>query len=248
MRELTYPQVIAINKAIVDITKEPFAIINENNIKSAIGNQYQSYELEEQAVASVFKSIIINHGFQNGNKRTAVACLDVFALRRVCDDTTLTNLTLEIASEGGSKISVNKIANVLFGLKLDESLLEDLSGDDFWNLRNIDLDIEGNLIQDGATVNPISKEELANKFAVSVEHADRDDFKSKEEIEKIAQDTGALRIMFFYLPGENYSGEYSLLYGDEEVAKKVGKEYTQHAYARFDEDGNYHEEILEETK
>ena len=126
MFNLNYEQVVAINKEIVTKTREPFSVLNENNIKSALGNQFQPYELEEQAIASTFKSLIINHGFANGNKRTAVICLRAFSVELKCNDNSLYELTYSLANEGGSKISVNHIANILFDLDLDEDLGEDI--------------------------------------------------------------------------------------------------------------------------
>lgn len=123
MIELTYEEVLNINAEIVAFTNEPFCILNESNIKSAIGNQYQPYDTDEQRIASVYKSLAINHGFQNGNKRTAVTCLYAFDIPIKCSDVTLYNLTYQLASEGGSKISVNKIANILFNLNLEEQLI-----------------------------------------------------------------------------------------------------------------------------
>lgn len=127
MIELTYNQVIAINEQIVNRTGEPFSIINADVIKSSIGNQYQPYDSDEQAIASVFKSLILNHGFQNGNKRTAVACLKVFNVDIKCDDKELVDLVYKIASENGGQVSVNHVANVLFNLGLDESLNESIN-------------------------------------------------------------------------------------------------------------------------
>ena len=129
MFNLNYEQVVAINKEIVTKTGERFSVLNENNIKSALGNQFQPYELEEQAIASTFKSLIINHGFANGNKRTAVICLRAFSVELKCNDNSLYELTYSLANEGGSKISVNHIANILFDLDLEEDLEEDLLDD-----------------------------------------------------------------------------------------------------------------------
>ena len=124
MVNLTKDQVIELNRQIVNHTNEPFLIINNNGLESAIGNQFQPYELVEQIISIVFKSIILNHPFQNGNKRTAVACLKLFNVSLKCSDEQIVNLTYKIAGENGSQISVNSIANILFDLKLDESLDE----------------------------------------------------------------------------------------------------------------------------
>lgn len=118
---------------------------------------------------------------------------------------------------------------------------DSLTSNDFWNLRNISsLSETGNLIIDVDKIRPLTKDELANKFAVSIEHADKGDFKTKEELESLAREIGAERIMFYYEPGDNYSGEYSFLVSDEDVAKELKDKYNQEAYAIFDSEGNYH--------
>ena len=53
-------------------------VININNIKSAIARPYVGYypKIWEKA-AALFESVCRNHGFADGNKRTAVLLLDV---------------------------------------------------------------------------------------------------------------------------------------------------------------------------
>lgn len=127
---------------------------------------------------------------------------------------------------------------------LEEEVVSD--EDAFWNIRNSISDVisdkydEVNLVIDNGEIRPITKEEQANKFAVSVEHANRNDYKSKEEIEKIAKDINAEKIMFFVYKGQ-YGGEYSFLVNDENVAKEIAKKYDQDSYASYDDNGNYHE-------
>lgn len=47
---------------------EPHQIVSKTAIESALGNQYQPYLRRELAYASVYKSLVLNHGFMNGNK------------------------------------------------------------------------------------------------------------------------------------------------------------------------------------
>lgn len=133
--------------------------------------------------------------------------------------------------------------------KLVEGLIESIK-DDFWHLRDLEEPKygTGNLIIDGDKIRPLTKEEVANKFAVSIEHADKDDLKSKKELLDFANKTNAEKIMFFFMPGDNYSGEYSFLYSDEDKVRDIWKEYKQYSYAKYDEDGVFHEvtESIEE--
>ena len=54
---------------------EPHQIVSKAAIESALGNQYQPYSRRELAHSSVYKSLVLNYGFMNGNKRTAVITL-----------------------------------------------------------------------------------------------------------------------------------------------------------------------------
>lgn len=49
-------------------------MINENNLKSALSVQ-QWYDNIEDRACALFRSLIIAHGFQDGNKRTALLAL-----------------------------------------------------------------------------------------------------------------------------------------------------------------------------
>ena len=131
----------------------------------------------------------------------------------------------------------------------NSALKKDLN--DFWNIRDNIKELskiydEVNLIDDGGKLRPLSKEELANKFAVSIEQSDNNDYKTPEELKKFADETGAEHIMFFIFNGQ-YGGEYSFLYsGDdseriEDKVYDIAKKYKQKAYAWYDENGNYHE-------
>lgn len=57
-------------------------IVNENSIRSALGRPYQGYfdSFPEQA-ASLLHALVKNHGFADGNKRTALLVTDLFIRR-----------------------------------------------------------------------------------------------------------------------------------------------------------------------
>lgn len=114
--------------------------------------------------------------------------------------------------------------------------------DEFWHLRDLKEPKygTGNLIIDGDKIRPATKEELAGKYSVSIEHANKGDFKSKEELIDFANKIGAEKIMFYFEPGDNYSNEYSFLLSDRDLAKKIKDEHDQAEFAEFDSEGNYH--------
>ena len=106
---------------------EPFAVVDKNRIYSALGNQIQPYPSKEQAFASMYKSLVINHGFLNGNKRTGVIALYISSKLinnpLKINDKDLCGLTYKIAGEGGSQILVEEIANMVFRYKVSNKEL-----------------------------------------------------------------------------------------------------------------------------
>lgn len=117
IEQITYKDILIINKLCL-FNGEPFGVIDENKIYSAHGNQFQPYPTYEQAFASMYKSLVINHGFLNGNKRTGVVALYVASKMLSnplkINDKDLCRLTYRIASAGGSQISVEEITNLVF--------------------------------------------------------------------------------------------------------------------------------------
>ena len=115
--QISYDDILLINSLCL-FEGEPFGVLDQNRILSALGNQFQPYPNSEQASASVYKSLVINHGFMNGNKRTAVIVLYVLSLminnHLKLSDQDLADLTYKIASEGGSHIDVSEISHQVF--------------------------------------------------------------------------------------------------------------------------------------
>lgn len=128
--EITYQDVLLINKLSL-LEGEPYGVMDAPRIFSAIGNQYQPYPNHQQAFSSVYKSLVINHGFMNGNKRTGVIALYIASKLMnnaiLLNDQELCDLTYQIAGEGGSHISVEDIANKVFGEQITkEETIEEL--------------------------------------------------------------------------------------------------------------------------
>lgn len=155
---------------------------------------------------------------------------------------------LSVRDIGG--LTDKSIENNTLSKKIDltDSLKESIT-DDFWHLRDLKEPKygTGNLVIDSDKIRPLTSDEVANKFAVSIEHADKGDLKTKKELIDFANRTGAEKIMFFFMPGDNYSGEYSFLYSDEDKVRDIWKKYKQYAYAMYDDRGEYHE-ITESLK
>ena len=114
---ITYNQLLLVNKLCL-FDGEPFQVLDEGRIRSALGNQFQPYPYDELIYASVFKSLIINHGFMNGNKRTAAILLHLSTLLTgtalIVTDEELARLIYKIAGEDGSQITVQEIAETVY--------------------------------------------------------------------------------------------------------------------------------------
>lgn len=126
LKLISISDILKINELCL-LKDEPFGVADENRIYSALGNQIQPYPSKEQAFASMYKSLVINHGFLNGNKRTGVIALYISS--KLIDnplkinDKDLCELTYKIAGEGGSQILVEDIANMVFKYKVSNKEL-----------------------------------------------------------------------------------------------------------------------------
>lgn len=85
-------------------------VINESNILSALSVQ-QWYDDDAHLASALLRSLVIGHGFQDGNKRTAAAVANhIYSFQ--CDDSTAEDCILEIAK--GDLKDVNDIASILY--------------------------------------------------------------------------------------------------------------------------------------
>lgn len=113
MIRLNEDDIIQINRIVCSIQKEEYNLLKPEELSSALSNYDSYYDTDEEIISSIFRALIINHCFSNGNKRTA----NIFLLMvkpPKCSDKILEDLTFRIASEGGSKIPVQEIARILY--------------------------------------------------------------------------------------------------------------------------------------
>lgn len=107
---LNVETLLLINKAV----DGPGIVLNQSLLKS-ITSSYEYYNTLEEQGTSVFRSIIKNHAFVDGNKRTAVAFLygfaDVHKLRIRLNETEMFNLILKVAT---SSIEVEQLSKKIF--------------------------------------------------------------------------------------------------------------------------------------
>jgi death-on-curing family protein len=113
MTIFSYEDILAINKRICERENEEFLVINKSNILSALSVQFSYYESDEEIRVALFHHLIIAHGFKDANKRTALVVLlydgDISATQKELED-----ITLEIASSGGSHIDIKSLIPRIF--------------------------------------------------------------------------------------------------------------------------------------
>lgn len=101
--------VIGVNEAICDSDNKQCVVINESNILSALSVQ-QWYD-DAHLASALLRSLVIGHGFQDGNKRTAAAVANhIYSFQ--CDDSTAEDCILEVAK--GNLKDVNDITSILY--------------------------------------------------------------------------------------------------------------------------------------
>lgn len=133
MKYFTYEDVCAINELVCGDDSKESIIINKNNIESALSVQNSYYENEEEIRAALFHHLIIAHGFQDGNKRTAVLTLLYNGPVNVNTEQ-LEHIAKEIASSGSSNMNIKTLAEKLFKVN---TLSEHLNNDQLKAIRVI---------------------------------------------------------------------------------------------------------------
>lgn len=99
-----------VNEAICDEDGKKSIVINENNILSALSVQ-QWYDKEEYLASALLRSLIIGHGFQDANKRTAAVVANSICPFR-CPDKIAENCIINIAI--GKLKEVQEISDILY--------------------------------------------------------------------------------------------------------------------------------------
>lgn len=107
---LSYSELLNLNSVVCAHSNQKSIVINEDNLKSALSVQYWYNNNEEQACA-LFRSLIIAHGFQDGNKRTAVLALASQATPKASQET-IALIAIMVAT--GELKNINDIRLALF--------------------------------------------------------------------------------------------------------------------------------------
>lgn len=108
---ITLKQLELINILVCAKVNEESQVINYNNLESALSVQYSYYDTDEQIASALLRSLIINHGFADGNKRTAVMACTIIK-QPILSDKNLAKIANDIAI--GTIRDVDEIANLLY--------------------------------------------------------------------------------------------------------------------------------------
>ena len=122
---LTLETLMDINEEISRLYNKESRLINKSNIESALSVQFFDYDDFNTISAKLFRNIIIAHGFQDGNKRTACVALGLIN-PPTCSSSTLANLAIEVA-KGAYKDDVTELVSELYSENLINESFEDLN-------------------------------------------------------------------------------------------------------------------------
>lgn len=112
MIKLSLNDLITLNKTICNKTGEPFNLINRDALLSALSIQDNDYYDDENLMLSaLLRSLVLSHGFEQGNKRTAFLALALMKLP-YCTPEKFTYVILDIAK--GNLKDINEIKNLIY--------------------------------------------------------------------------------------------------------------------------------------
>lgn len=103
---ITYETLLAINEEICRTFNQVSTVINSNNLRSALGVQ-QWYDDKRECACALFRSLIIAHGFQDGNKRTASLVL-IMLYKPTASQRELAEIAIEVAKGTIKDVAVLK--------------------------------------------------------------------------------------------------------------------------------------------
>ena len=117
---ITIEQLLGMNQFICEDCGQESIVINKSALLSALGTQ-QWYSAKCMRSAALIRSLVIGHGFQDGNKRTA-ACSGMLIKQFECSEDTMIECILNVAT--GDLKDVYEIAYILYP---DSLIKEDIS-------------------------------------------------------------------------------------------------------------------------
>ena len=118
MYRLSENDLILVNKGICNTFHQDHSVLNFDALSSCL-NAYDSYYEDDNHISSaIFRSIITNHPFKDGNKRTAFLVLQFINFSNI-GRFNIANLAIEIAKN--TSMEVDDICNILYPTVIKES-------------------------------------------------------------------------------------------------------------------------------
>ena len=108
---IDFEYLCGINEYVCEMSNEQSLIINKGNLLSALGTQ-QWYDDTTLQASAIIRSLVIGHGFLDGNKRTA-AIAGAAIQDYNCSESEMIQCILAIAT--GELKDVEEIASILYG-------------------------------------------------------------------------------------------------------------------------------------
>lgn len=113
MGRLELTDLINLNKAICLKTREPFGILNKSALLSALSIQDNNYYSSRHLmICALLRSLVLSHGFIQGNKRVAFLSIVLLDFPK-CSTDELADVILHIAD--GSIRDVEQINKLIYG-------------------------------------------------------------------------------------------------------------------------------------
>ncbi len=126
MKTFTVNLLIVVNQIVCRMYGQESLVLDKGKLEGALSPFDFSYDTDEVTYAKVFRNLVVAHGFQDGNKRTA--CLTIKAVAPLkCSDIELANMALDIA-QGKYRNDIGDLPQRMFGTK-EEELVEDIIPD-----------------------------------------------------------------------------------------------------------------------
>lgn len=119
MKRISLEDLIGYNSIVCDGNPSGSLVINQDNLLSALSVYDSYYDTDEMIASALFRSLIISHGFQDGNKRTAVLCLFDILPPKV-SSSLIENISVRIAK--GELNSVGDICNLLYKRSIESEV------------------------------------------------------------------------------------------------------------------------------
>lgn len=128
MKTFTVNLLIVVNQIVCRMYGQESLVLDKGKLEGALSPFDFSYDTDEVTYAKVFRNLVVAHGFQDGNKRTA--CLTIKAVAPLkCSDIELANMALDVA-QGKYRNDIGDLPQRMFGVEdsEDKDLKEDAFG------------------------------------------------------------------------------------------------------------------------